>query len=196
MVQITLATNSSRKNVLVNAASTLQQIISDNGVDTTGATIMLKGNVVSSFDLDRTLESCGVHDGETAIMNVTVKAAAAFEVNFENNVLTVVTDIKKETVEAGLADLVAKDEDGNVVYGAELSESGNGSFNDFSFTGNTYIDDKLAFTQVYPVDTTEEDIQKFFGENLLAAQKYTVQIQEAAEAKTAAIQGLFGADAE
>ena len=191
MVQITLATNSERKQVLTSVDTTLAQIISSNSIDTTGATIMLKGNVVSAFDLDRTLAQCGVADGDSAIMNVTVKAAAAFDVKFENNVLTVVSDIKKETVDAGLADLVAKDEDGNVVYGAELSKNGKGGINEFSFTGNTYIEDKLAYTEVFPVETTVDDIQKFYGENLLAAQKYTAQIQAAAESKTAEIQGLF-----
>ena len=191
MVQITLATNSERKQVLTSVDTTLAQIISSNSIDTTGATIMLKGNVVSAFDLDRTLAQCGVADGDSAIMNVTVKAAAAFDVKFENNVLTVVSDIKKETVDAGLADLVANDEDGNVVYGAELSKNGKGGINEFSFTGNTYIEDKLAYTEVFPVETTVDDIQKFYGENLLAAQKYTAQIQAAAEAKTAEIQGLF-----
>ena len=191
MVQITLATNSESKQVLTSVDTTLAQIISSNSIDTTGATIMLKGNVVSAFDLDRTLAQCGVADGDSAIMNVTVKAAAAFDVKFENNVLTVVSDIKKETVDAGLADLVAKDEDENVVYGAELSKNGKGGINEFSFTGNTYIEDKLAYTEVFPVETTVDDIQKFYGENLLAAQKYTAQIQAAAEAKTAEIQGLF-----
>ena len=191
MVQITLATNSERKNVLANTDKTLQQIITENGVDTTGATIMLKGNVVSAFDLDRTLSQCNVVDGESVIMNVTVKAAAAFEVKMDANVLTVITDIKEETVKAGLADLVAKDDKGNAVYGVSVDTNGNGSMNEFSLTGNTYIDGKLAVTTVFPMGTTVEDIQKFYGEHLLKAKEYTAKIQHAAEEKTAAISGLF-----
>ena len=191
MVQITLATNSERKNVLANTDKTLQQIITENGVDTTGATIMLKGNVVSAFDLDRTLSQCNVVDGESVIMNVTVKAAAAFEVKMDANVLTVITDIKEETVKAGLADLVAKDDKENAVYGVSVDTNGNGSMNEFSLTGNTYIDGKLAVTIVFPMGTTVEDIQKFYGEHLLKAKEYTAKIQHAAEEKTAAISGLF-----
>ena len=191
MVQITLATNSERKSVLASTDKTLQQIITENGVDTTGATIMLKGNVVSAFDLDRTLSQCNVVDGESVIMNVTVKAAAAFEVKMDANVLTVITDIKEETVKAGLADLVAKDDKGNAVYGVSVNTNGNGSMNEFSLTGNTYIDGKLAVTTVFPMGTTVEDIQKFYGEHLLKAKEYTAKIQHAAEEKTAAISGLF-----
>ena len=191
MVQITLATNSERKSVLASTDKTLQQIITENGVDTTGATIMLKGNVVSAFDLDRTLSQCNVVDGESVIMNVTVKAAAAFEVKMDANVLTVITDIKEETVKAGLADLVAKDDKGNAVYGVSVDTNGNGSMNEFSLTGNTYIDGKLAVTIVFPMGTTVEDIQKFYGEHLLKAKEYTAKIQHAAEEKTAAISGLF-----
>lgn len=191
MVQITLATNSERKSVLASTDKTLQQIITENGVDTTGATIMLKGNVVSAFDLDRTLSQCNVVDGESVIMNVTVKAAAAFEVKMDANVLTVITDIKEETVKAGLAELVAKDDKGNAVYGVSVDTNGNGSMNEFSLTGNTYIDGKLAVTSVFPMGTTVEDIQKFYGEHLLKAKEYTAKIQTAAEEKTAAISGLF-----
>ena len=191
MVQITLATNSERKNVLANTDKTLSEIIRENGIDTTGATIMLNGNVVSAFDLDRTLSQCNVVDGESVIMNVTVKAAAAFEVKMDANVLTVITDIKEETVKAGLADLVAKDDKENAVYGVSVDTNGNGSMNEFSLTGNTYIDGKLAVTIVFPMGTTVEDIQKFYGEHLLKAKEYTAKIQHAAEEKTAAISGLF-----
>ena len=191
MVQITLATNSERKNVLANTDKTLSEIIRENGIDTTGATIMLNGNVVSAFDLDRTLSQCNVVDGESVIMNVTVKAAAAFEVKMDANVLTVITDIKEETVKAGLADLVAKDDKENAVYGVSVDTNGHGSMNEFSLTGNTYIDGKLAVTIVFPMGTTVEDIQKFYGEHLLKAKEYTAKIQHAAEEKTAAISGLF-----
>ena len=123
MIQITLATSAERKSVLATSETTLKQIISDNHIDTTGATIMLKGNVVSAFDLDRTLAQCGVEDGSSVIMNVAVKAAAAFEVKVENNVLTVVTDITRDVIESGVASLFAYDEDGNAVYGAKIGRA-------------------------------------------------------------------------
>ena len=196
MIQITLATSAERKSVLATSETTLKQIISDNHIDTTGATIMLKGNVVSAFDLDRTLAQCGVEDGSSVIMNVAVKAAAAFEVKVENNVLTVVTDITRDVIESGVASLFAYDEDGNAVYGASVSGNGKADFNDFSFTGNTYIDGKLAATMILPMAIKNEEIQKFYGEKLLAAQKYTKQIQDSAAAKIAEIAALFPVEEE
>lgn len=191
MIQITLATSAERKSVLATSETTLQQIISDNSIDTTGATIMLKGNVVSAFDLDRTLAQCGVEDGSSVIMNVAVKAAAAFEVKVENNVLTVVTDITRDVVESGVAELVAFDEDGSAVYGVSVAGNGKACFNDFSFTGNTYVDGKLAATMILPMGMKIEEMQRFYGEDLLKAQQYTAQIQETASAKIAEIAALF-----
>ena len=77
MINLTLSTNGERKQVLVQTGDTLQSIVNANGVDTTGAIIMLKGTPVSNFDLGRTLEECNVSDGESVIMNVAVKASAA-----------------------------------------------------------------------------------------------------------------------
>lgn len=191
MIQITLATAAARKSVLAESSKTLQQIISENNIDTTGATIMLKGNVVSAFDLDRTLASCGINDGDSVIMNVAVKAAAAFDVKVENNVLTVVTDISRETVESGVASLVACDEDGNEIYGVSVNESGKASFSSFDFTGNTYVDGKLAATMILPMAIKPEEIQKFYGEDLLKAKEYTAKIEEDAQAKMADIAALF-----
>ena len=200
MVQITLATAAARKSVLTETSKTLQQIITENSIDTTGATIMLKGNVVSAFDLDRTLAQCGVNDGDSVIMNVAVKAAAAFDVKVENNVLTVITDITRDVVESGVASLTAHDEDGNMVYGVAVAENGKASFNEFSFTGNTYVDGKLAATMILPMAITQEEIQKFYGEDLLKAKTYTAKIEEAAQVKIAEIAALFpteeAADAE
>ena len=196
MIQITLATSAERKSVLATSETTLQQIINDNNIDTTGATIMLKGNVVSAFDLDRTLAQCGVEDGSSVIMNVAVKAAAAFEVKVENNVLTVITDITQDVVESGVADLVAYDESGNAVYGAGISGNGKASFNGFSFTGNTYIDGKLAATMILPMGIKQEEMQKFYGEDLLKAKQYTEQIQETAADKIAEIAALFPVEEE
>lgn len=192
MVQITLATAAERKSVLAETSTTLQEIISQNNIDTTGATIMLKGNVVSAFDLDRTLAQCGVEDGSSVIMNVAVKAAAALEVKLENNVLTVVTDVTEASMKKGLSNMKAKDEDGNEVYAVGVSKSGNAEITNFSFTGNTYVDGKLAATMVLPMDKASiEKVQKAFGEMLLAAKKYTAQIAQEASAKEAEIEALF-----
>lgn len=111
-------------------------------------------------------------------------------VNLSNNVLTVVTDITKETVENGLAKLVAT-EDGNQVYGVSVSTDGKASFNAFSFVGNTYVEGKLAATIIMPMGTTMDDVKRTHGENLLRAKRYTAQIATAAAEKTAEIRALF-----
>ena len=111
-------------------------------------------------------------------------------INLTNNVLTVVTGITKEVVEAGLSNLKAV-KDGNEVYGVSVSADGKASFNAFSFIGNTFIDGKLAATIILPMGTTMEDVQRVYGENLLKAKMFTEQIATEAAAKTAEIQELF-----
>lgn len=192
MVQITLATSAERKSILAETSTTLKEIINNNHIDTTGATIMLKGNVVSAFDLDRTLAQCGVEDGSSVIMNVAVKAAAAMEVKLENNVLTIVTDVTEASIKKGLSNMKACDEDGNEVYAVGVSKSGDAKITGFSFTGNTYVNGKLAATMVLPMDKASIDkVQKAFGEMLLAAKKYTAQIAQEAAEKEAEIEALF-----
>ena len=110
-------------------------------------------------------------------------------VKFEENVLKVVTDIKKETVEKGIASLVAKDDKGNDVFVATMGDKA--SISDFSITCNTVIDGKIAAVMVLPMGTTQADVEKKYGEAILAAKKYTKQIAEAAKAKEAEIAGLF-----
>lgn len=192
MVQITLATAAQRKNVLVDVNTTLKTIVTQNNVDTTGATIMLKGNVVSSFDLNRTLAQCGVEDGSSVIMNVAVKAAAALQVSLENNILTIVTDVTEESMKKGFSNMKAYDEEGNEKYAVSVSKSGEAKMDCFSFTGNTYVDGKLAATLVLPMNQASiAKVQKKFGEMLLAAKKYTEQIAQEAADKEAAIEELF-----
>ena len=111
-------------------------------------------------------------------------------VTLTNNVLTVVTDITKEVVDAGLSKLVAI-ENGNEVYGVSVSTDGKASFNAFSFVGNTYVEDKLAATIILPMAMTMDDVKRIYGEHLLKAKLYTEQIAEEAAAKTAKIRTLF-----
>ena len=128
------------------------------------------------------------YEGEKSYTQI--KEEKVMRVTLTNNVLTVVTDIAKETIESGLAKLVAL-EDGNEVYGVSVATDGKASFNAFSFVGNTYVDGKLAATIILPMAMTMDEVKKTHGENLLKAKRYTAQIAEAAAAKAAEIRALF-----
>lgn len=60
MLNITVGTNTSRKKVVVAPNTTLRQILSDNGVNTSVGTLSIDGTVLSSSDLDKTLEELNV----------------------------------------------------------------------------------------------------------------------------------------
>lgn len=77
MVNITLATGTDRRNVIVSSDTTLGNVLRENDVNTDGATIMLKGQACTLSDQTHKLSELGVTDGESCVLNVTVKAAAA-----------------------------------------------------------------------------------------------------------------------
>lgn len=111
------------------------------------------------------------------------------KVEFKENVLKVVTDITKETVEKGIASLVAKDDKGNDVYAVSMGEKA--CISDFALTCNTVVDGKVAAVMVLPMGTEQADVEKQYGEAILAAKKYTAQIAEAAAEKETEIASLF-----
>ena len=113
------------------------------------------------------------------------------KVSFKNNTLTVVTDLKKEVVESGFSNLRAVDGKGNQVFAVEANKDGYATLSTFSLTGNAYIDGNLAAVMVFPMDTTLADVQKKYGEALLAADQYIPQIATEAADKSAAIGKLF-----
>lgn len=116
------------------------------------------------------------------------------KVSFKNNVLTVVTDIAKATVEKGIASLKAKDEKGNEVFGVSISRDGNARISENSLTCNAYVDGKAAVVAVMPMETTMEDVQRQYGKALVAANKYTAQIAAQASAEEETIAALFTSD--
>lgn len=60
MLNITVGTNTSRKKVVVAPNTTLRKILSDNGVNTSVGTLSIDGTILSSSDLDKTLEELNV----------------------------------------------------------------------------------------------------------------------------------------
>ena len=112
-------------------------------------------------------------------------------VSFKNNVLTVVTDIAKATIEKGIASLKAKDEKGNEVFGVGISRHGEAIINENCIVCNAFIEGKAAVVAVMPMETTMEDVQRMYGKALVAANKYTAQIAAQATAEEETIAALF-----
>lgn len=112
-------------------------------------------------------------------------------VSFKDNTLKVVTGITKETIEKGISDLVARDEKGNALYAVSVSKDGKGSIDNFGMKCNAFIDGKAAVVIVTGMETTQADVQKQYGEALVAAAKYTEVIATVATAKEAEIAALF-----
>ena len=191
MVNLTIGTNTERKNVIVDVNTTLAQALSDNGVSTQGTALYLNSKMLAGCDVEATLNQLGVEDGSRAMLIAVVKSENAFKVTYTDNVLTVVTDITKETVEKGISNLKAKDEKGNDAYAVTVDKNGSGYITDFGIACNTFVDGKLTLTKVLPMDTKIEDVHRQFGELILAAKKFTAQIASEASAKEAEIAGLF-----
>lgn len=112
-------------------------------------------------------------------------------VSFKNNTLTVVTGISKEVITKGMADLAAKDEKGNELYRVSVAKDNQGKLDAFGMTTNVFIDGKAAVVLIENADVTIADVQKKYGEALIAAAKYTDVIATAAAAKEAEIAALF-----
>lgn len=112
-------------------------------------------------------------------------------VSFKDNTLKVVTNISKETIEKGISDLTARDEKQNALYAVRFNNAGRGGLDTNGLVANAYIDGKAAVVIVLPADATQADVQKAYGEALLAAAKYTDIIAAAAASKAADIEALF-----
>lgn len=110
-------------------------------------------------------------------------------VKFENNTLTVVTEVKKDLV----ADKPYRlyDDEGNQIYAIGFNKSGQGSITDFNFVGNVVVDNCVAFVQVMPEDMDLDAIKKGYGEALLSAATFTPMAAEEAEQNALAIDALF-----
>lgn len=118
-------------------------------------------------------------------------------VSYENNVLTVVTDISENTVRKGIAPLSVKDDKQNELYKVKVTHNpGSANITKFGLNCNAFIDGKAAVIMLLPIGTELEDVQRVFGEALIEADKYTSIIASAAAEKEAAVAAIFNADAE
>ena len=74
MITIKIAAGT-RKEVIVDPQQSVESVLSDNNVKTTGATISIDGVVLTPQEVAGTLEAAGATDG--SILAVVVKADSA-----------------------------------------------------------------------------------------------------------------------
>ena len=109
----------------------------------------------------------------------------------ETKVLQVVTNITKEVAEAGVTQLVAKDDKGNELYKFFISKDGKAAIGEFGLVCNTYVNGCAAAVMVLPVDETKDTVKKIYGKSLVTAWKYNDIVTAQAAAEIGAINSLF-----
>ena len=77
MINLTIGTNTERKNVIVEPNAVLADVLQENNVSTTSAAIHLNGSLIPGCDLDQTFEELGVEDDTQAMLIAVVKADSA-----------------------------------------------------------------------------------------------------------------------
>jgi sulfur carrier protein ThiS len=77
MIKLSLGTNTTRTNVMVEAGDTLKEALAKNNVSTNGCAIHLNGTLIAGADLDQTFDEMGVADGTSASLIAVVKADSA-----------------------------------------------------------------------------------------------------------------------
>lgn len=77
MINLTIGTNTERKNIIVAADEVLRDVLADNNVNTGSAAIHLNGSLIPGCDLDSTFEELGVEDDTQAMLIAVVKADSA-----------------------------------------------------------------------------------------------------------------------
>lgn len=72
MIKVLVSNNMKRNTVIVEKATSLRQVLDDNGVDYSRGTVHLDGSPLRAGDLDKSFESFGL--GDTCCLTCVVKA--------------------------------------------------------------------------------------------------------------------------
>jgi hypothetical protein len=59
-IRVTVGTNTSRKNVIVDASTTLRKVLEDNEIDYSRANVNLDGASLNPGDMDKTFADLGI----------------------------------------------------------------------------------------------------------------------------------------
>ena len=71
MVRVTVGTNTSRKNVIVDENTTLRKVLEDNQIDYSRANVNLDGASLNPGDMDKTFATLGIT--ETCFLIASIK---------------------------------------------------------------------------------------------------------------------------
>lgn len=115
-------------------------------------------------------------------------------VKLNENILTVVTPITKETANKAFSSLELRNEDNEVV--CMVKQGQEGKISNMGLVCNTVVDGKLAVLIAMPMETTMETVKKQYGQALVNISKHIDQLAANVEAEIAAINGIFGENAQ
>ncbi len=71
MIRVTVGTNTSRKNVIVDENTTLRKVLEDNEIDYSRANVNLDGASLNPGDMDKTFATLGIT--ETCFLIASIK---------------------------------------------------------------------------------------------------------------------------
>ena len=78
MINVTLATTAGKSHVTAEGNQTPSEVLGENNVATTGATISMNMRPLSVAELTETFEELGCNDGDSIMLSAVVKADSAF----------------------------------------------------------------------------------------------------------------------
>lgn len=115
------------------------------------------------------------------------------KVSIRENVLEVVTGIKKADFDKQVTDMTVRDDKGSEKFKLKIGEEPNISV--FGLTCNTTVDKELAVTMILPMETDVEEIKIKYGKALVATEKNLEVIIDRIKEDTKAVDEIF-ADTE
>lgn len=71
MIRVTVGTNTSRKNVIVDESTTLRKVLEDNEIDYSRANVNLDGASLNPGDMDKSFATLGIT--ETCFLIASIK---------------------------------------------------------------------------------------------------------------------------
>lgn len=77
MVQLTIGTNTTRKQVIVEHTAKLSDILAQENINQSGTALNLNGGLIPPSNVDKTLAELGVADNSSAMLITVVKAESA-----------------------------------------------------------------------------------------------------------------------